>query len=155
MQNQDLTQIYNKYNNLVYRIALTYAKNEMDAEDIMQDVFVKRLCYHKKFESEEHEKNWMIRVTINKSKDHLKSFWKKNRCDIGDLQQQVTWNMDQEKKQLLEELFCLPDKCRITLYLHYFEGYTCKEIAHFIHCGESAVKMRLKKGRDLLKQNLK
>ncbi len=154
MQNQDLTQIYNKYNNLVYRIALTYTKNEMDAEDIMQDVFVKRLYYRKQFKSEEHEKNWMIRVTINKSKDHLKSFWKKNRCNIDDLQQQAIWNIDYEKKQLLEELFRLADKYRITLYLHYFEGYNCKEIAQLLHCGESAVKMRLKKGRELLKQKL-
>lgn len=134
---------------------MTYTKNQMDAEDIMQEVFIKRLCYHKKFESQEHEKNWMIRVTINKSKDYLKSFWKKNRCDMNDLQQQVTWNMDHEKKQVLEELFCLPDKYRITLYLHYFEGYNCKEVSQLLHCSESAIKMRLKKGRELLKQKLK
>ena len=154
MENHEIEEIYKEYNQMVYRLVFSYVKNEGDAEDLMQEIFIKRMCYNKEFESKEHEKRWMIRVSVNLAKDHLKSFWKKKRCSLEEVQLQVPWNMDEEKKQVLEEVFRLPDKCKSVIYLHYFEGYSCKEIGEILHCSESAVKMRLKKGRSLLKLEL-
>ena len=62
-----------------------------------------------------------------------------------------SWQLDSEEKLLLQEVMLLPEKHRIAIYLHYFEGYTCKEIAQMLGGRESTVKMRLKKGRELLK----
>ena len=99
----------------------------------------------------------MIRVTINLAKNHLKSFWKRNITSSEELLETPecsNWQWNEREKAVYEEVMCLPQKQRITIYLHYFEGYTCKEISEILNCKESAVKMRLKKGRELLKTSI-
>lgn len=151
MSGQDFECIYNKYKNMLYRIAFTYVKNQPDAEDILQEVFTARIYKAPVFESDEHEKRWLVRVTVNYSKNYLKSFWHKNISYIENGGTDILWEEDSPKRELLKEVLSLPDKCKAPMYLHYYEGYTCKEIGQILGCKESAVKMRLKKGRELLK----
>ena len=154
MNAQEFEEIYHKYKLLLFRIAFTYVKNQADAEDILQEAFAKRLNTRKKFESDEHEKRWFIRITVNLAKDHLKSFWRKNRCTMEMASEEILEGMDIAHRQLLEEVLNLPDVCKVPMYLHYYEGYSCREIGELLHCKESTVKMRLKKGRELLKISL-
>lgn len=151
MSAQDFEWIYEKYKNLLFRIAFTMLKNCDDAEDVLQEVFIKRVYNAPVFETDEHEKRWLIRVTINLCKNHLMSFWNRNRTEIEDIEVMESWQLDSEEKLLLQEVIFLPEKHRVAIYLHYFEGYTCKEIAQMLGSRESTIKMRLKKGRELLK----
>ena len=115
---------------------------------------MKRMQCSKKFRDEEHEKAWLLRVTINRAKDLLKSHWMTKRDMEEKIYLGYDLEMDWEKKEVLEQVLALPEKCKMAVYLHYFEGYTSKEIGKILHCTESAVRMRLKKGRELLKMEL-
>ena len=155
---EEFETIYEKYSPLLYRIAFTYLKNQDDVVDLLQDVFIKRLYKAPKFESEEHEKRWMIRVTVNLAKDQLKSFWKKSvMIDERETLQQrecQNWGLNDTEREIFTLVMALPEKQKIVTYLHYFEGYTCKEIAEIMHCKESTVKMRLKKAREILRMEI-
>lgn len=152
MSAHEFNVVYERYKNLLYRIAYTYLKNSDDVEDLLQEVFMKRLYNAPSFENEEHEKRWMIRVTVNLAKNCVKSFWNQNRRALDELSEvPESWQWDETDKSVYSEVMALPDKQRIVIYLHYYEEYTCKEIANILNCKESAVKMRLKKGRDLLR----
>lgn len=153
MSTQEFEMIYQRYKNLLYRIAFTYLKNNADVEDILQEVFLKRVYQAPVFDNPEHEKRWMIRITVNMCKNMLKNFWNQNMDSLDEnmdlLFQQ--WDMDINEKTIMDEVFRLPEKQRIVIYLYYFEGYTCREIANILKKSESAVKMRLKNGRTRLK----
>ena len=151
LSTQQLTKTYNQYKDLLYRIAFTYVKNEADAEDILQETFLRYFKKNSVFDNDEHEKRWLIRVSINLCKNHLLSFWQRNRCEITE---QSYMDFNEEEFALLQETMELPAKQRVIIYLYYYEGYSCKEIAEIIKISESAVKMRLKKGRDILRKRL-
>jgi RNA polymerase sigma-70 factor (ECF subfamily) len=142
---------YDKYKTMLYRIAFSYLGNKQDCEDILQDVFIK-LCYSApEFPSDEDEKRWLIRVTINRSKDHLKSFWQRNKICLDDIEDYVTTLEDRED---LLEIINLPPKYKVVIHLYYYEGYNIMEISNILKASVSAVKMRLKRGRELLKIEL-
>lgn len=151
MSTQKFEEKYQRYKNLLFRIAFTYVKNREDAEDILQEVFYKLYFKSPEFESEEHEKRWMIRITVNHCKNHLKLYWNRNKVEMEDLEQ---WGMTKREVGILDEVLLLPNKIKAAMYLHYFEGYKCSEISEILQVKESAVKMRLKKGRELLKIEL-
>lgn len=154
MSTQEFERKYHLYKDLLYRISFTYVKNQADAEDLLQEVFLKLLYQAPEFKSGEHEKRWLIRVTVNMAKNHVKSAWVRQRDSLENVEIEIPWSMDSAQKELLDEVLDLPDKCKAVMYLHYYEGYTCKEIGRMLGLTESAVKMRLKKGRNLLKINL-
>lgn len=139
---------YEQYKNTLFRIAFTYLKNEQDCEDVIQEVFIKYLYSSPRFENEEHEKRWMIRVTINKCKNHLDLFWNRNRV-CNDYLEQL--EISTEEIDILSELMNLPEKYKAVIYLHYVEGCKVSEISEILNVKVSAVKMRLKKGRELLR----
>ena len=142
---------YWKYKDLLFRIAFTYVKNREDSEDVLQEAFYKLLYKAPEFENEEHEKRWLIRITVNMCKNHLGLYWNRNKTDLADIE---AWQMTKEEIHVLDEVLSLPGKVKTVVYLHYFEGYKCSEIAEILSVKESAVKMRLKKGRELLKIEL-
>ncbi len=154
MSTQEFERKYHLYKDLLYRISFTYVKNQADAEDLLQEVFLKLLYQAPVFESDEYEKRWLIRVTVNMAKNFVKSIWVRQRDSLEEGEIAIPWSMDSDKQELLNEVLDLPDKCKAVMYLHYYEGYTCKEISKMLGLTESAVKMRLKKGRSLLKINL-
>lgn len=92
MNTQEMDEIFERYCDAVYRLAYSYLKNAADAEDVVQDVFVKRMQCSKKFRDEEHEKAWLLRVTINRAKDLLKSHWMTKR----DMEEKIYLGYDLE-----------------------------------------------------------
>ncbi len=139
---------YEQYKNTLFRIAFTYLKNEEDCEDIIQEVFIKYLYSSPDFESLEHEKRWLIRVTINKCKNHLDLFWNRNRVCSDYLER---CEMSSDEIDVISEIMKLPEKYKSVIYLYYVEGYKITEISEILKVKASAVKMRLKKGRELLR----
>ena len=148
---QQYNEIVENYSDMIFRIAYQYLFNKYDAEDIVQEVFVKLLTKRVIFKDEEHIKSWLIRVTINQCLDYKKSLTKKNTVPIENME----IPFEQKEGEILKELQLLKEDERNVLYLYYYEGYKCNEIGNILRITESAVKKRLERGRKLLKQELK
>lgn len=140
--------IVEAYGDLIFRIALQHTGNVQEAEDITQEAFMAML---KKmpFESAEHAKRWLIRVTVNKCKDYYKSARRKNLP----LDENINATYFQQTDGL-EELGKLEPLDRNIIYLFYYEGYSAKEIAKMIGKTRNAVNIRLSRARDALRDLL-
>ena len=149
---KEFIKYYNLYKDDILRLALSYTKRINDAEDIMQNVFVKLYKNMNKNE-EEKVKKWCIKVTINECKDFFKSFWIKNIF----VKDEILSNMckDEEIVNLKDELFNLPTKYRVVIYLYYYEGYKVNEIADILKENISTIQTRLTRGKKKLKDFLK
>ena len=132
----------------LYRFCLLQMKNQADAEDVMQEVFLKRLYRAPHFASPEHEKRWLYRVALNQCKDEWK---RRHRSDLP-LEAAALMTVPPEQRELLEQVAALPEKMRTVIHLHYCEGYSIEEIAQVMGISVSAVKMRMKRGRDALRK---
>ncbi|MDW7657447.1 MAG: RNA polymerase sigma factor [Bacillota bacterium] len=143
-------QAYEQHGLMVYHICLNYLKNPADAEDAVQEVFLK-LCCQAHIEEEPHRKYWLIRSAVNYCKDQVKSFWHK-RVDLAEVDRSSYSTLTEpEEYGLLEAMFQLPEKQRICLYLFYVQEFTIGEIAAALRITQSSVKMRLKRGREALR----
>ncbi|MDD2362838.1 MAG: sigma-70 family RNA polymerase sigma factor [Oscillospiraceae bacterium] len=140
-----------KYSNMVRRICFMYLHNREDVEDVFQEVFLKLLQSNITFQSEEHEKAWLCRITINKCKDVSKSFWRKNTESIED--KEIPFE-DREESGVLQAVLSLPKRFKEVVYLFYYEGYTAKEIAKILNQKENTVYSNLHRARELLKHEL-
>ncbi|MCR4648993.1 MAG: RNA polymerase sigma factor [Lachnospiraceae bacterium] len=147
-------ELVGKYKNNLYAVAFNICKNPDDAEDAVQDTFVAYFSNRKQFETEEHVKAWLIRVAINKAKNINNSFWRKNKITLDESMETLAFETE-DSKQLFETVMKLPEKYRIAIHLFYYEDYTIKEIADILKISESNVKVRLSRGRSLLKETLK
>jgi len=142
------------YRKCVCTTAFFYVKNPDDADDITQDVFFRLFTYGGSFDSDEHVKAWLLRCTVNRSKDLLRSHWYKFSQPLtaaGDAVYELTGDSD---GRLLEILSKLDTKNRVTLYMYYYEGYPAAEIAKILGITERAVSSRLRRGRKQLKKIL-
>lgn len=142
--------ILDKYSTMLIKLAFTYVKNIVDAEDITQDVLVSLMKRNKGFDSEEHEKAWLLRVTINKCKNHLKSSW--NRLKVP-LEEDISY-LPKEQVEVLSIVLDLPDKYRTVIHLFYYEDYSINEIAKMMMRRPATIGTWLSRGRNLLKQKL-
>lgn len=154
---EEFNEKYDRYSNTIFRICIINLKNIADAEDVTQEVFLKLMYQASEFVDLDHEKRWIIRVTINLCKDRLKSFWNKNRNSIEDYQELYSekyLDLDNHNSEILQNIMELPVKYKEVIHLYYYEGYSIKEISHILNCGESTVKMRMKRGRESLKMKM-
>lgn len=142
---------YNKYSNMLYRLSLSTLRNCEDAEDATQTVFYKYLLKQPKFDNEEHERAWFVRVTINQCKDSMRR--RKFRAVLP-LDEVIDLGVYDDQSKTLSALFALPEKYKTVLILYYMEGFKVEEIAVMAGLSKSAVKMRLSRGRGLLKNEL-
>ena len=142
-----ITAAVEVYGNTLYRICLVSLGNSADAEDAVQDTFLKYIQKAPVFESDEHEKAWLIRVAVNTCKDIIKH--RRPQLDIDTIQQSAP---EPESGEVMAALMALPEKFRTVLVLHYVEGYSINETAKMINKSPSAVKMRLQKGRRLFEE---
>ncbi len=142
-----------KYKDLVYRTALTVTSNHSDAEDVMQEVFFKYFRSHPTFESESHEKAWLLRVTVNEGRTLLRSAWHRKRVDV-DITQLAGQAEEGGGSEVLCAVLSLPEKYRVAIYLHYYENYSIKEIAGITGQSETAVAQQLSRGRTRLRKKL-
>lgn len=146
-------EIAERYTDVVYRAALNYCKNKNDAEDAVQNAFMKMLQSKVEFQDEEHIKRWLIRVVINECKNMWNSFWRKKVSSLEELDYEIE-TFSENEKELFEEVMKLPAKYSIVLHLYYYEEYSVREIAGLLYISESNVQTRLMRGRNKLKQQL-
>lgn len=140
----------NNYGDSLMRVAYTYTKNMDDAQDMVQDALLKYIEKAPEFISAEHEKAWLLRVTINLCKNHMTSAYKKTYAELS---QDISF-YDSYSSGLYEIVCSLPQKYSLVIHLFYYEGYSQKEIAKIMKITESAVSTRLQRGRSLLRQKI-
>ena len=143
-------QVYEAYGPSLYRFCLLQMKNPADAEDVLQDVFVKRLYQAPKFKSPEHERSWLYQVALNLCRDE----WRRSRRSELPLAAAAGVSLPPEELSLLDQVSNLPEKQRTVLHLHYYQGYNLQEIARLLGVTVPTVKMRLKRGREALRKEL-
>lgn len=145
----DIERIVEKYGDMLFRICLVILANEKDAEDVVQDTFIQYLTKAPSFHDSEHEKAWLITVATNRCKNIRRFNLTRKHINISDLQ---LYSKDEESYGLLDQLMRLPKKYKTVLVLHYVEGYKVNEIAKLLNITPSAVKKRLQRGRELLRE---
>ena len=151
MNQADFSRVIEKYWDTVFRIALNYHRNVSDAEDTTQEVMFKLYTYEKNFDSDEHIRNWLIRVTINNCKSVLRSFWQRQRPTPDELMDAVHFD-NHESSELFQAVMSLPQQHRTVLYLYYYEDITTKEIAELLNQKEAHIRTRLSRARNKLKE---
>lgn len=154
MDSANYEQIVRKNIDTIYRIAVSYTKAQADADDIVQQTFMKLLTKKVLFTDEEHVKRWLIRVCINECNSLFSSFWRKNVDSIDEMMTKPEFTV-QESRDLYEAIKALPPKCGVVIYLFYYEGYSSKEIADILHIKEATVRTRLTRARKMLRTELK
>lgn len=149
----DFSTTYDMYGDMMYKIAYLYLGSADDAEDVMQDVFVKLITKAPKFKNEEHKKAWLIRATQNRCKDKLKASERGN-VNIDDYSIPSQNNNVDTKIDIITEILKLPALYKSAIILYYYYDYSVSEIAKTLKISSSSVKMRLKRGREILKIEL-
>ena len=132
---------------------MLHLKNEADTEDIFQTVFLKYVLSSVSFESPEHEKAWLIRVTINACKDLLKSFFRSRTASLDEVLEQPA-QLQPDHREVLEVVLSLPQKYRDVIYLHYYEGYTAPQISRILGKNVNTVYTLLTRSRQMLREKL-
>lgn len=150
---QQANNAIEKYADTVRRICIVHLKNEADTEDIFQTVFLKYLLSSVVFENDEHEKTWLIRVTINACKDLLKSFFRSKTVSLEEVLEQPA-APNQEYHDVMKAVLSLPEKYRDAIYLYYYEGYSAAQIGKILHKNQNTVYTLLNRAKKQLRQTL-
>lgn len=150
---QEANRAIQRYADTVRRICMVHLKNEADTEDIFQTVFLKYVLSSVSFESDEHEKAWLIRVTINACKDLLKSFFRSRTVPLDELLEQPA-AIPPDNREVLEAVLSLPQRYRDVVYLHYFEDYTAPEISRILGKNVNTIYTLLTRSKRLLREKL-
>ena len=151
---QSVQELFEKYQNNLYIVACNICKNAEDAKDVVQDTFIQYYSFKKEFESEQHIRAWLMRVAINKAKNKISTFFRRNSLPLEDYIQTLTFESE-ESSELFEAVMSLPDKYRIVIHLFYYEDYSVNEIADILKLTQGNVKVRLSRGRLMLRHTLK
>lgn len=150
---QEVNRVIELYGDTVRRLCMIYLKNYADTEDIFQNVFLKYATSSITFENDEHEKAWFIRVTINKCKDLLKSFFRSRTVSLDDIVEKPEMILS-DYREILEAVLSLPQKYRNVVYLHYYEGYTAPQIGHILGKNVNTVYTLLTRSKKMLREKL-
>ncbi len=150
-------EVVRYYSPMIYRIALTKTKSSYDADDIFQEVFMKLCLNEKPFESEEHRKAWLIKVTVNCCNSHFTAPWRKNIDSLDDamlsqLQDETVEVCElEEGPDVYAEVLKLPQNMRDVVLLYYYEEMSIREISQVLQTSEVNIKKRLSRARQKLK----
>ena len=144
-----------RYADMVYRLAMLNTRDKYEAEDVFQEVFLKLFNYQESISSEEHLKAWLIRVTVNQCRSLAVTVWNKRRVSLDAVPETAVEDEKEDYSEVYEAVKELPDKYREVIHLFYYEEYSVQEIAKVLKLSESNVKVRLSRGRKLLKDALK
>ena len=141
-----LSQVYNEYADMVYRVCFTYLRgSKMDAEDAVQITFLNLIRADRSLNSIRSIKAWLIVCATNSCKNIL------NRSHKKDIKLDDRYAHSDNRDETLEMILQMPKLLRMSVYLHYYEGYTAKEIGKMLNKSESAVWGYLHKGRKVLR----
>lgn len=149
MHAADFERMVNRHRDLVYRVAYSYMRNPADADDVAQDVFVKFFQTDKRFESDEHARNWLVRVTINQCKSLFRRPWRR-AADI-EAYADALEAPDERTLTLFSELMQLSEKYRVPLVLYYYVGFSTQEVADALRIPPATARTRIARGRAKLR----
>ncbi|NLA95345.1 MAG: sigma-70 family RNA polymerase sigma factor [Clostridiaceae bacterium] len=144
---EDFEALVTRHENRLYRTALAITGNKSDAEDLVQEAFIRAYEKAPGFQSEEHEKAWLIRVTVNLCYSLLRSPWRRRIIPLLDSYPAAEPRQD----ELLEEIMRLPARYRTVLHLFYYEGNSVRDISRLTGQRESTVRSQLTRARQKLK----
>ncbi len=142
------------YQRSLYAVAFNICRNQQDAEDVVQDTFVQYLVVRKNFSSENHLRAWLLRVAINRAKNKRNSFFRRNIQPLDAYIDTLTFETE-EDSDLFLAVMTLPENYRIVIHLFYYEDYSVREIAEILRITQGNVKVRLSRGRQILRERLK
>lgn len=150
---QEANRAIERYADTVRRICMIHLKNHADTEDIFQNVFLKYVLSTTVFESEEHEKAWFIRVTINACRDLLRSFFRSRTVSLDTLLDQPA-ELTETDRTVLDAVLALPPKYRDVVYLHYYEDYTAPQIGEILKKNVNTIYTLLGRAKQALRETL-
>ena len=153
LTNQEFAVQAEQYMDMVYRVAFHCVRVPADADDVTQNVMLRLCRTGTAFQSDEHLKAWLIRVTINESRRLLSAPWRSRTVALDQVSALLPIQ-DGEDRELLEAVTALPRKYRLPLYLYYYEGYSVGEIARLLGRPPSTIQTHLARGRERLKTML-
>lgn len=148
----EIEPLYHRYADLIYRICILYLKDRNDAEDALQNTFLKYLDKKPVFHDDSHAKAWFIVTAKNLCRNHL-SYWFNRLRSPGEILENSPSHPG-ESRETLEAIMTLPEKNREVIFLYYYEGYTTEEIGQILSRNHSTVRTQLVRGRELLKNSL-
>ena len=145
---------FRRYGDAVFRAAFSVCRSAADADDVVQDTFLKFHTMGLDYMSEAHLKAWLLRVAMNRAKDLTRSHRRRNEVAWETLRDTLAFP-EPEDKNLFDAVMRLPERYRAVIHLFYYEEYSIAEIAKILELPEATVKTRLKRGRDKLKNTLR
>ena len=148
----DFANVYEMYVNDIYRLCFSFMKNHMDAEDAVQETFLKYYHSEKTFDTLEHKKACLIVTASNQCKDMLKHWWRQ-RKNIEDYKNVLDDNST-KTDEMLAIIIELPDKYKTSIYLYYYEGYNSREIAQILKKPESTIRTYLQKAKKMIRKEI-
>lgn len=146
-------EAFQRYGDRVFSAAFAVCHSREDADDAVQDTFVKYYTRNEEYADENHLKAWLLRVAINRARDIAGSFWRKHRVSLEDYMDTLEFSQP-EDRALFEAVMKLPRKYRTVIHLFYYEEYAIGEISRILRCSPGTVKSQLSRGRKLLKSKL-
>lgn len=150
METQALAETYR---DRLFAAAFQVCGNAADAEDAAQEALLRYHVSEKQFESEQHIRAWLLRVAINCAKNASRSFFRRNTVPLETYMETLEFDSG-ESREIFREVMSLPEKYRLVIHLYYYEDYSVAEIGRILALTESNVKVRLSRGRQLLKKSL-
>ena len=145
--------VVEKYKDRLFSAAFNVCANAADAEDVVQDTFIRYHTTNTQFADEQHIRAWLLRVAINKAKNVTMSFWRRRGVPLEDYAETLAFPSP-EAGDLFEKVMKLPEKYRTAIYLYYYEDYSTDEIARLTGTPAATVRTRLRRGRELLRAGL-
>lgn len=152
--NDYINEVLCNYSDMVYKLALSQTKNRADADDVFQEVFLSFIKNTKPFQSEEHKKAWLIRVTINRCRKIFRSAWFRRTVSLKEpFSENLQFDM-KEKSDIYDAVLQLPRKYRTAIHLFYYEEMSIAQISKALSIPESTIKSHLYRARQILKHKL-
>ena len=149
----EFEQLFDRYNTMLFRIAYARTQSRSDAEDIVQETWVRYFRNTPELESEEHRKAWLLRVCVNCANSFLTSAWRRHSAPLDDTLPGGD-SPETDRTDILRAVGSLPDKYRTVIHLFYYEDLSVREIAEIVGSREAAVKTQLHRARQMLKEKL-
>ena len=159
-QSEQIAQLYDEYGDMLFRLAYSVLLNRADAEDAVQDMFIKIIGKVPDFREKAQERAWLSRVLVNQCRDQLRKRKLRLYTPLEEMLEQtgaepsVPGPEESSGNGVLQVVLSLGEKYREPLVLHYFEGFSVEEISSILGVGQSAVKMRLARGREMVKKRM-
>lgn len=150
---RSVDEAFQKYGDRVFSAAFSICRCREDADDVVQDTFLKYYLQNRDYIDDTHLKAWLLRVAVNQAKDISRTFWRKNRVSWEEYMDELEFAQP-EDRSLFQAVMRLPERYRAVIHLFYYEEYSVQEIASILGRSQGTVKSQLSRGRQLLKTML-